>query len=146
MKIAVINCGSSKQLYTCPAKELYTGNLFCASRRYCEDNYSQYIILSAKYHMLFPEDIVSPYELYLGNLEPDEKLVWDKITADQIMGHIPNTVQLDFYTSKMYSEGLIPILENNGYVCKTFLNNLGMGYKVQWFKNHCKNKKKGKLF
>lgn len=144
MKVAIINCGSSKKPYTCQARDLYTGNLFCASRKYCEDNYSQYIILSAKYHMLFPEDIISPYELYLGDLTKQEKLDWNNVVVKQIMKYFPNTTQLDFYTSKMYSEGAISILENNGYVCKTFLNDLGMGYKVQWFKNHCK--KKGKLF
>lgn len=145
MKVAIINCGSDKVNKKCKAKDLYTGNLFIASRLFCESNYKEYCILSAKYHCLLPNDEVDYYDLYLGNLSKQEKADWDIITAKQLMEKFPTDTEFDFYTSKMYLEGVVPILQSNGYTCNTYLNNLGMGYKIQWFKQHTKHKTK-KLF
>lgn len=145
MKVAVINCGSDKVHKTCKAKDLYTGSLFIASRLFCEANYDQYCILSAKYHCLLPDDEVSYYDLYLGDLNKQEKAEWDKITAQQMMERFPEGTEFDFYTSKMYQVGIIPIFDKAGIKYTTSLNDLGLGYKIQWFQQHTKKKKK-KLF
>lgn len=145
LTVAVINCGAEKCSSSKKAKDLYTGSLFVASRQYVESNYDSYIILSAKYHMCLPNDILQPYELYLGHLSKADKKVWNEITAQEMAQTFPVGTVFDFYTSKMYQEGLIPILRSLGYTCNTNLNNLGMGYKIQWFQQHTKRNTK-KLF
>jgi len=145
MKVAVINCGSEKIHKKCKAKDLYIGSLFLASRFFCESNYDQYCILSAKYHCLLPDDEVEYYDVYLGGLSKTEKEEWYRITAEQLLSRFPEGTEFDFYTSKMYLEGLIPILDKNNIRYTTNLNNLGLGYKIQWFQQHSKKKQK-KLF
>lgn len=145
MKVAVINCGSDKVHKKCKAKDLYTGSLFLASRFFCESNYDQYCILSAKYHVLLPDDDVDYYDLYLGSLSKEEKAEWDKITAQQLMDRFPKGTEFDFYTSKMYIDGVLPVLDKNGISYTTNLNDLGLGYKIQWFQKHTKRRQK-KLF
>lgn len=142
MKVAVINCGSDKVHKQCKAKDLYTGSLFLASRFFCESNYKQYCILSAKYHVLLPDDVVDYYDLYLGSLSKKDKDVWNKITATQLLEKFPVGTEFDFYTSKMYLEGVLPILKQNDVSYTTNLNNLGLGYKIQWFQQHTKTNNK----
>lgn len=144
MKVAVINCGSEKQFKKCAAKDLYTGSLFIASRQFVESKFEQYVILSAKYHCVLPDQIIEPYELYLGSLSKEEKQEWDNITIKQLEEYFPKGTEFEFYTSKMYQDGIIPILEKDGYICNTNINNLGLGYKIQWFQQH--TKRKGGLF
>lgn len=146
MKVAVINCGSEKVHKKCKAKDLYIGSLFLASRFFCESNYDKYCILSAKYHCLLPDDIVDYYDLYLGNLSKVEKQQWDLITAQQLIDKFPKGTEFDFYTSKMYIDGILPILQKNGISYTTNLNNLGLGYKIQWFQQNTKNKQQKSLF
>lgn len=141
MKVAVINCGSEKvHARNVPAKDLYTGSLFVASRLFCESNYEQYCILSAKYHCLLPEDNIEYYDLYLGDLSKQEKAKWDRITAQQLIDKFPEGTEFDFYTSKMYIKGVLSILDKNGVKYATYLNDLGLGYKIQWFQQHTKKK------
>lgn len=62
-KIAVINCGSKKKNQPCPAREMYEdGSLFRKMRDYVEQTYDSYYILSGKYGLLKPDEIIEPYE------------------------------------------------------------------------------------
>jgi hypothetical protein len=61
--IAVINCGSKKQLNACQAKDMYKGgNLYDMMLEYVENNYDEYYIISGKYGLLEPTQIIEPYE------------------------------------------------------------------------------------
>ena len=62
-RIAVINCGSKKKDQACPAREMYEGgSLFRKMREYVEQTYDQYYILSGKYGLMEPDEIIEPYE------------------------------------------------------------------------------------
>ena len=62
-KIAVINCGSKKKDQACPAREMYEGgSLFRKMRDYVEQTYDGYYILSGKYGLLEPDQVIEPYE------------------------------------------------------------------------------------
>lgn len=142
MKVAVINCGSAKQYKKCAAKDLYIGSLFVASRQFCESNYDHWCILSAKYHVLMPDDIVEPYEAFLTKFSKEDKQKWGKITAEQLLSKFPEDTEFDFYVSQSYINDTLKYLDSAGRVYNTYLNDLGMGYKIQWFKNHTTKKQK----
>ena len=145
MTVGVVNCGSEKKSFKCKAKDIYTGSLFVASRKFAQSNYEQYCILSAKHHVLLPNDEIEPYDMFLGNFSKQEKQEWWKETAKQLLEKFPEGTEFDFYVGQTYLEGVIPILENKGVKCNCYLNDLGMGYKIQWFNQHTRGTKK-KLF
>ena len=145
MKVAVINCGSDKQVVKCKAKDMYVGSLFVASRKFAQSNYEQYCILSAKYHCLLPDDEIEPYDMFLGNFTKQEKQKWWSITAEQLLKKFPKNTEFDFYVGQDYLEGLLPVLDKENVKYNCYLNHLGMGYKIQWFNQHTKSAKK-KLF
>tara|TARA_R100000008_G_scaffold85019_1_gene73868 strand:+ start:75 stop:548 length:474 start_codon:yes stop_codon:yes gene_type:complete len=61
-KIAVISCGSKKKDYKCPATEMYSdGLLFNTMHSFVKSEYNDYVILSGKYGVLNPDEIIEPY-------------------------------------------------------------------------------------
>jgi hypothetical protein len=143
MKVAIITCGSDKQYKKCPAKEMYIGSLFVASRKYVESVYgNNYCILSAKYHLLHPDDIIEPYDMFLGKFKKEEKQEWWRITSNMLLEEFSENTEYEFYAGKDYIEGILPVLDKAGRKYNCYLNDLGMGYKIQWFQHHTKKKAK----
>ena len=147
MDVAVISCGSKKQRDTgkLKAKDLYTGLWFKWSRRFAESNYPNWCILSAKYHVVFPDDELEYYNLYLGNLKKEEKEEWNREVLKELLTKFPAGTHFDFYTGVEYYQGLTFLMDENHIDYTIHLEGLGLGYKLQWFKEHTKVKSK-KLF
>jgi hypothetical protein len=61
--IVIVGCTSKKKSYPCVASEMYSESvLFVKTIKYVESYYSEgYLILSAKYGILKPTDIIEPY-------------------------------------------------------------------------------------
>ena len=67
MRIALIGCSSKKRAVPSRADELYLGNLFRLSRQWVEARahvFGGWGILSAKYGLLLPSDVIPPYDQY----------------------------------------------------------------------------------
>ena len=65
MRIAIIGCSKSKQNYACRADEMYTGTIFIKSYNVAKQITDNVYILSAKYGLLKPDNIIEPYDLAL---------------------------------------------------------------------------------
>ena len=57
-----------------PAKQMYQGRLFKAVRKYCETKGFDYVIISAKYGLLYPDEIIEGYEMMLKTKEDIERI------------------------------------------------------------------------
>jgi hypothetical protein len=57
-----------------PAKQMYQGRLFKAVRNYCEKMGFDYVIISAKYGLLHPDDVIEGYEMVLKTKEDVERI------------------------------------------------------------------------
>jgi hypothetical protein len=57
-----------------PAKQMYQGRLFKAVRNYCEKMGFDYVIISAKYGLLRPDDVIEGYEMVLKTKEDVERI------------------------------------------------------------------------
>lgn len=57
------------------AENLYCSNFFYKSRRYAQANHDSWLILSAKYGLLHPSEIIQPYDLGLAALTRNERLL-----------------------------------------------------------------------
>ncbi len=78
-KILVITeCTKEKIGYTpstkAPAKQMYQGRLFKVVRKYCETMGFDYVIISAKYGLLHPDDVIEGYEMVLKTKEDVERI------------------------------------------------------------------------
>jgi cytoplasmic iron level regulating protein YaaA (DUF328/UPF0246 family) len=53
---------------------MYQGRLFKAVRNYCEKMGFDYVIISAKYGLLRPDDVIEGYEMVLKTKEDVERI------------------------------------------------------------------------
>ncbi|MEM2673748.1 MAG: tRNA-guanine transglycosylase DpdA [Candidatus Bathyarchaeia archaeon] len=57
-----------------PARQMYQGRLFKAVRKYCETMGFDYVIISAKYGLLHPDEVIEGYEMVLKTKEDVERI------------------------------------------------------------------------
>ncbi len=71
--LVITGCTKGKMAYNeslrVPAKKMYQGRLFKATRSYCESMGFDYVIISAKYGLILPDDIIGGYEKALRTKE-----------------------------------------------------------------------------
>ncbi len=63
MRAVLVGCGATKREDACEARDLYTGPLFTASRRYAEASGLPWLILSAKHGIIRPDRVIAPYDM-----------------------------------------------------------------------------------
>jgi len=78
-KVLVITSCTAEKLGNSPrvrakAKEMYLGRLFKLTRKLCERMKWDYVIISAKYGLLFPDDEISGYEKVLKSKKDIEEI------------------------------------------------------------------------
>ena len=61
----LIGCGARKLDHAAPARDLYIGPLFRAARIYAEASGLPWAILSARYGLVMPEQVIEPYDYRL---------------------------------------------------------------------------------
>ena len=80
--LTIISCGKRKSNDPAPAKDLYTGGLFHASRRYAEAQGRPWVILSALHGLLHPDSVISPYDLAMHERLSQPPAVVARFKAD----------------------------------------------------------------
>lgn len=123
--LGIINCAAQKKDFRCKASEMYDDSkLFRTMRDYCMRNYDEYIILSAYYGVLYPDDIIEPYKdtvmfvpnqlLHSGKeyhaLNVAEKREWSKKVVNSI--NWDKYSEINFHCGGYYMEFLKPLVEN----------------------------------
>lgn len=139
MKLGLISCTKSKQIYPCPAGEMYQPSaLFRKAYSYARKHYDQIGILSAKYGFLLPDEKIEPYDLTLKNMGVRAKREW----AQRVMRQIEEKLDIDeidsvyIHAGKDYREYLVPLLKGRASVYVP-LKGLSFGQQLQWYDKHC---------
>jgi len=137
IRIGLVGCVKNKRAYGSKAKDLYTSDLFMKARRYVEENYDHWHILSAKYHLVDPEAEIYPYDETLNDKTISERKAWSKRVFDQLHPLYPNPKSqvFIFHAGKRYREFIIPLLEEYGYQFEIPLEGLGIGKQLAWYKS-----------
>lgn len=71
-----ISCTKTKAEQCCAAKEMYKGLLFVQAYKYAESLNGRIWILSAKYGLLHPNDVIAPYNKTLVGASEIECKQW----------------------------------------------------------------------
>lgn len=72
----LVGCSAQKLATPAEAQDLYQGDLFRKARAYAEALGADWRILSAKYGLLHPADVIEPYDLCLDRLCTAELRDW----------------------------------------------------------------------
>ena len=133
--VGLISCVKTKKDYASEAKNLYNSQLFLSSKKYAEQRLDKYYILSAKYGLLNPEQIICPYEETLNEKSKNERLAWSKRVFKDLMAQINKDDKIIFLAGEVYREFLESFLLTKGINCQTPLNKYSIGKQLQWYNN-----------
>lgn len=75
--VVLVACCGEKLKHPAPAKDLYQSPLFKKSRSYAEKFGDEWYILSAKYGVVTPNEIIAPYDLTLNNFTRAQENHWN---------------------------------------------------------------------
>ena len=133
MKIALISCTKLKQDYSCKAEEMYMkSTLFKKATSYIkQQKYNRWFILSAKYGLLIPDEIIEPYNKTLNNMKAQEIKSWAENVFLELNKY--KIKQIDFYVGEKYRKYLIPILIKHNISYSIPLKGLGIGQQLQFY-------------
>lgn len=135
IRVALVGCGKAKAEFAQPARDLYIGSLFVAARGYAE-TCDDWVILSAKHGVRYPNEVTEPYELSMRNLSVNGRDAWAwRAACDLRERYRDLTVQYIALAGVDYIEPLIPCMRRAGLsLPKLPLLGLGIGQRLKWFK------------
>lgn len=78
----IVGCGKEKRNRKCEAQRMYTSTYFAKKREYAQWVGDEWYILSAKYGIIAPNRVISPYEM---TAPEDWEVETQWIPADEII-------------------------------------------------------------
>ena len=135
--VFLVSCVKKKQKRRAPAKELYCSDLFKKSRKLAEATKCPWFIVSAKYHLLHPDTIISPYEKTLKKMYKKERKDWAEKVRKQMLEELPRAEAIVLLTSKPYYEFLMPYLQERFGPAnvKIPMDGMRIGERLRWLKS-----------
>lgn len=121
IRVAFVGCTKTKHDTAMPARELFSkSGFFQLMRTYVETHdYDAWFILSTRYGLVAPSEVIEPYELALS---AKELIKWSKGVAKQIAELVarqawaPEKCHFDFFVSYKTAKVLVPLVrEELGY-------------------------------
>lgn len=134
MKIYLVACGKRKRKYTTVAKDMYTSVLF----RLINENIADKVwyILSAKHGLLTPDTVIDPYNLSLGEIQVEDRLLWGERCIEDLLSYHRHDFEVVILAGKMYRKYITPSLERH-YISYTIpLDGLGIGKQQKYLKEN----------
>jgi hypothetical protein len=120
--VTLVACCGPKLKRRAPAAELYTSDLFHKSVAYAKTVSSRWAILSAKYGLVMPGQVIAPYDLTLAKMSAAERRAWGKKVLRQIRQAFPPGTHFVILAGKLYVE---PFKKLEGYSYQDPLKGMG---------------------
>lgn len=133
--IVLVGCVKSKQDHPAPAKDLYVSDLFRKARQYAEVSAERWYILSAKYGLVAPDEVIEPYELHLARVSASYRRQWGIAVANQLLaasGVLEGRV-VEVHAGAAYTDAIRPHLLEGGARVVEPLAGLTLGQRLAWY-------------
>jgi len=134
-RIVLISCVKSKTTGPNPAQDLYISDLFQKSSAYAKLIGDSWYILSAKYGLLSPDQVIEPYEKTLNEMGVGERKSWAKSVMSDLAKIVTPGDEVVFLAGVKYRENLIQPLTKMGSKISVPMEGLSFGNQLKWLKN-----------
>jgi hypothetical protein len=130
----LVGCSSSKAPTARPASELFTGAAFSKARALAERAGVPWFVLSAKFGLLAPHDVVAPYDVYLGHQSSRYRTAWGAWVVAQLgETHDLHGTAVEVHAGRAYTEPLLAPLAAAGATLVEPLAGLRQGERLAWY-------------
>lgn len=136
--IYLVSCVGKKRATASQAKELYTSEWFLRARAHVERAGCPWFILSAKFGLMPPEQVIPPYELTLNGMPRADRQAWAQLVLDQMdqRDRMPaGAGRCVILAGRRYREFLVGKLAER-YAIEVPMEGLGIGEQLRWLGKH----------
>ena len=138
MRVGLISCSKAKLAHAAPARELYSPSaLFRGARCHVQRTCDRWFILSAKHHLVRPEQELEPYDQTLKEVSSAERRRWSAQVLSQLdeeLGDVRGTT-LEVHAGAAYLNfGLAERLHDRGATVEDPVAGLSMGKRLRFYK------------
>lgn len=123
-RVVLVACCGKKKKGSWTAGEIYQSELFLKSKAWAEKNGDRWGILSAKYGLIWPDQVIEDYDVTLNEMPSSDRKVWGERVRCQL--------------EPIRGEKLIVLAGNkycewtNGFDVERPMEGLGIGQQLQW--------------
>lgn len=132
--ILLISCVSRKQNLACLAKDIYISDWFRKARQYAEASGCRWFVLSAKYGLVKPDQMIAPYNQTLNKMSVLERREWASKVFEELTLVVPEMPHVIILAGNRYREFLIRHLTDHGVLVSVPMKGLGIGKQLSWLK------------
>lgn len=136
MKIGLVACVSKKQSISTQAQWLYVSPWFYKASDYAKRFCDRWFILSAKYGLLAPEQVIQPYNQTLTHgMSRSIRQQWALGVTRELRDQSTLQDEIVILAGQKYREFLVPYLRYYGYHVTIPMAGLSIGRQLSWL-NH----------
>jgi hypothetical protein len=132
--IVLVGCSGSKADGPARAAELFTGAAFRKARDLAIATGKPWYVISAKFGLLHPDEVIAPYDVYLPKQSPRYRSAWARWVVAQLaeQHHLQGAV-IEAHAGSTYCDPLIGPLSEAGATLVQPLAGLGLGRRLAWY-------------
>jgi hypothetical protein len=130
----LVSCVSKKEEYATEARDIYISPWFKKARAYVEKVGSEWFILSARYGLLEPTQVIAPYDETLKFMPRRERKKWADAVLYDLGGEVSRGYTVIFLAGISYREFLAEPLKQMGVKVQVPMEGLSIGKQNQWLK------------
>lgn len=135
--VVLVGCVKSKRVTAAPAADLYTSTLFARRRRYAEASGAPWFVVSSRWGLVAPDEVIAPYDVYLGDQSAAYRRAWGEFVVEQLHQHLDlrGTV-VEIHAGDHYVDALRPPVERAGATLVDPVDAHSMGETLAWYDHH----------
>lgn len=130
--LCLVSCVAKKLFRSALAKELYTSPWFQKARSLVEARDWPWFILSAKYGLVHPEQVIEPYNKTWRGVPVAERRDWAGACLGALGPHLAGVKSVVFLAGTKYREFLMPALVDRGMKVHVPMEGLRNGEQSAW--------------
>ncbi len=130
--VGLISCVSRKRAHATVARGLYDSPLFTKARDYIEHRCNRWYILSAKYGLVLPSQVIEPYEETLNTKSRAERERWAARVWKQLRPHLSFDDEVVILAGERYRQFLLPRITEYGCAVDVPMEGKSIGSQLRW--------------
>jgi hypothetical protein len=134
--ICLVSCVAAKRTTPAPAKDLYESDWFIRARAYAQSVGSCWFILSAKYGLVNPGEMIEPYEMTLNTMGVAERQKWARLVQGQMDQCMPDADRIVILAGQRYREFLMDYLARRAQTVDVPMKGMRIGEQLSWLGKH----------
>jgi len=131
-RLYLVSCVKEKQSRPAAARELYRSAWFGKARAYVERQGGPWLILSAKYGAVPPQQRLRPYDVTLNRMGAARRREWAKQVSGQLRRRCRRGDEVIILAGERYREYLVPAIRTWGCRVRVPMRHLGIGGQLRW--------------